>query len=69
MYPGVGVKRPESGHVDVSPAGYAAIQDDPYNHSMAFGHARVDMIRPDLEDQIEHVYLCTACRSSLVSPR
>ena len=55
MYPGVGVKRPESGHVDVSPAGYAAIQDDLLQplDGIRTCTGLPDMIRPDLEDLIE----------------
>ncbi|MEE2758050.1 MAG: VWA domain-containing protein [Myxococcota bacterium] len=54
-YPGEGVKRPESGHVDVSPDGYTAIRtglESPLD-TIRSCTGLDDMIRPDLEDLVD----------------
>jgi hypothetical protein len=53
-YPGVGVKRPESGIVDLSPTRYQSLRNDLLNPVDALRSCTQlpDMIRPDLEDLI-----------------
>jgi hypothetical protein len=53
-YPGVGVKRPESGLVDVTPSGYEVIRNDLVRpiDELRTCTGLPDMIRPDLEDVI-----------------